>query len=138
MGLLGKASTANPPERTAGAQVPASHPEEPAGMEAVREMIRAYWLHHSSCQGIVLEPPNYPGEAALKQFFAAAVSAASSFGKVICLPSKNILILFSKTLDRELLTHRLTRTLRARALTSFEAESPEEVLSRIPSCRYDD
>lgn len=135
MGLLGKAITANPPGRTAAAQVPAAHPQGVAGMEAVREMIRAYWLQHSSCQGIVLGPPNYTGEEDFKKFFAAAISAASSFGKIICLPSKNILILFSKTLDRELLTHRLTRTLRTRALTSFEAESPGEVLSRIQSYR---
>jgi hypothetical protein len=134
MGLLGKAITANPPGRTAAAQVSAAHPQRSAGMEAVEEKIRAYCLQHSSCQGIVLGSPNYAGEGKFEKFFATAVSAASSFGKTICLPSKNILILFSKNLDRELLTHRLVRTLRTRALTSFEADSPGEVLSWIQLC----
>jgi hypothetical protein len=126
MGLLSKAITV---------QVPVGgHPKQPGGAEAVRNMVRGYWLQNPSFQGIVLEPPKYAGEAGDEKFFEAAASMTASFGRAVCLPSKNVLILFSKAGDRELLTHRMVKTLRTRALASFEAESPEEALFRIQSC----
>jgi hypothetical protein len=134
MGLLSKAITANPPGFRPGqaAQVP-------AGTEEVRNIIRGYWLRNPSCQGIVLELPEYAKrdcfpEAGFETFFGTVASMVASFGRAVRLPSKNILILFSKAGDRELLTHRLVKSLRTRALASFEADSPGEVLSRIQSC----
>jgi hypothetical protein len=149
MGLLSKAITANPPGFRPGqaAQVP-------AGTEGVRDMIRGYWLRNPSCQGIVLELPEHARrdcspeagfkevsfqeagfqESGFEMFFGTAASLVASFGRAVRLPSKNILILFSKAGDRELLTHRLVKSLRTRVLASFEADSPGEVLSRIKSC----
>ena len=52
-------------------------------------------------------------------------------GTVIPLSSGNPLILFRGTVDRELIAHRLSKSLNARLLLSFEAESPENVFERI-------
>jgi hypothetical protein len=128
MGLLSKAVTANPPGFRPGRAT-----RLPAGTEVVQNVIRGYWLRNPSCQGIVLELPEYAGEAGFERFFGTAASMIASFGRAIRLPSKNILILFSKTGDRELLTHRLVKSLRTKALASFEADSPGEILSRIQS-----
>ncbi|MDR0377261.1 MAG: hypothetical protein LBH70_05655 [Spirochaetaceae bacterium] len=137
MGLLHKAITVNPSGFSSGeargAQVSAAYPNEVVSPEDLRDSILRYWPN-SPCQGIVLGPPEYLEEAGFEKFFAAADSMSASFGKAVGLPSKNILILFSKTLDRELLTHRLTKSLKTRVVASFEAGSPEEALSRIQSC----
>jgi hypothetical protein len=136
MGLLSKAITANPSKRSRpGQSVARGHPKRlPAGAKVVQGMIQNYWLQNSSFQGIVLGMPKYAGEAGFEQFFATAASIVVSFGGIIRLPSRNILVLFSRTLDRELLAHRLARTLRTQALVSFEAASPGEAFSRIQSC----
>lgn len=134
MGLLSRAVTANSLEfhpGQAAAQGPAGGRPKGSGADAVRDMIWGYWIQNSPCQGIVLGLPKYAGEAGVEQFFAAAASIAASFGGSIRLPSKNILILFSHALDRELLVHRLTKTLRTRVLISFDAVSPGEIFSRI-------
>jgi hypothetical protein len=133
MGLLSKAITVNPPAVRQKQVSAGIRPGQPAGAEAVQDQIRGYWRQNPSFQGIVLERPDHSGEAGDKTFFASTASAAASLGRVIRLPSKNILILFPKALDRELLIHRLVRTLRARALAGFEAGSPGEAFSRIQS-----
>jgi hypothetical protein len=96
--------------------------------------LRDYWRQNPSFQGVVLELPEKSGNAGAVSFFAAAASMAVSIGRAVPLSSKNVLILFSKARDRELLTHRLAKSLRTRALVSFEAKSPGEAFSRIQSC----
>jgi hypothetical protein len=131
MGLLSKAIiSASPPARPEQA----AQERRNAGEKAVWNELRNHWLRNPSSQGIVLELPERLGEAGFETFFAMAASMASSVGRTVPLPSKNILILFSKARDRELLTHRLAKSLRTRALASFEAGSPGEAFSRIQSC----
>ncbi|MDR0388285.1 MAG: hypothetical protein LBH57_09655 [Treponema sp.] len=129
MGLLSRAITVNPPGLRPGQAAQVF-----AGTEAVRNALRNYWLQNSSFQGIVLELPEHAGGAGFKTFFAAVSSMVASIGRALPLSSKNVLFLFSKDLDRELLTHRLVKTLRTRALVSFEADSPGEAFSWIQSC----
>jgi hypothetical protein len=139
MGLLSKAITAKPPvtrpKQDSVVQAPPAVFSDPsAGTGLILKAIKRYWLQNPSYQGIVLSLPQYAGEAGFEKFFVKVTSMVASFGYTNRLPSKGILILFSKTRDRELLTHRLVKTLRTKALVSFEAESPDEALSRIQSC----
>ncbi|MDR2742637.1 MAG: hypothetical protein LBB98_10870 [Treponema sp.] len=133
MGLLSKAITAHPPVASAQASA-VTYPKQPAGEKAVLNALWNYWRQNPSFQGIVLELPKSPGKAEFEAFFTAAASLAASIGRTIPLPSKNILILFSKVRDRELLTHRLVKSLRTRALAGFEAKSPGEAFSMIQFC----
>jgi hypothetical protein len=133
MGLLSRAVTAHSP--AASVRVfSGARPGHPGGEKAVLNALQNYWRLNPSFQGIVLEGPKTPGEAEFELFFDAAASMASSVGRAVPLPSKNILILFPQAPDRELLTHRLVKSLRTRALASFEAKSPGEAFSRIQSC----
>jgi hypothetical protein len=138
MGLLSKAITVNPPVPRPKEDTPRVSPvlpsAPPGDTKPVREALERYWLQNSSFQGIILGLPKYAGEGKEKKFFDMVTLMVASFGYTVSLPAKSILILFSKTRDRELLTHRLVKTLRTRALVSFEAESPEDALSRIRSC----
>jgi hypothetical protein len=141
MGLLSKAiitASPNPPRGgRPGQSVAEGYPKRmsaKAKAKVVQDMLLNYWLQNSPFQGIVLGLPKYAGEAGVEQFLATVAVIVASFGGLIRLPSKNILILFSHTLDRELLVHRLTRTLRTQALVSFKAVSPGEALARIQSC----
>lgn len=138
MGLLSRAITVSPPvfrSTQDTAQVSSVTPSKPLDdTKPVQEAVEKYWLQNSSCQGIILGLPSYAGAGKEKRFFDMVTRMVASFGYTISLPAKNILVLFSGTRDRELLTHRLVKTLRTRALANFEAESPEEVLSRIRSC----
>ena len=52
-------------------------------------------------------------------------------GTVIPLPSGNPLILLRGTVDRELITHRLSRSLDIMPVLSFEAETPENLIKQI-------
>jgi hypothetical protein len=105
-------------------------------MRTIQKALQGFWLPDSSYQGIILGLPKYAGKTGFEKFFGMVSSMVASFGHTLRLPSGDVLILFSPedsspSRDRDLLTHRLVKTLRTRALAGFHAESPEEVLSRI-------
>ena len=52
-------------------------------------------------------------------------------GTVIPLSSGNLLILLRGAVDRELIAHRLSRSLKTRLLLSFEAKNPQSVIKRL-------
>jgi len=77
---------------------------------------------------IVLENP------AAESGFCEKVSAIiNKAGTVIPLASDRPMILFPIALDRELIAHRLSKTLNTKPLLSFEANNPENVFTRINS-----
>jgi hypothetical protein len=55
----------------------------------------------------------------------------SSFGSVIPVSSAHILILFQKSLDRELIAHRLSKSLVSTTILDFEADNSEGVFALI-------
>jgi hypothetical protein len=84
----------------------------------------------SSVQGIVLELPggiNFPAAPRDKAFSAQVNRMVCALGTAAALPSGRCLVLFSHTLDRELLAHRLSKSLKTQALSVFAADNLEAV-----------
>jgi hypothetical protein len=79
-------------------------------------------------QGIVLSPPEDTGAAAFTRQVSAMVH---SFGTALPLASAGSLILFDVSKDRELICHRITKTLGVRALFNFAADSPKDAYQLI-------
>jgi len=95
---------------------------------AVEEAIAQFNKEYLDFSCIVLENP---GENA--DFCKKVTAMIDKAGAVIPLPSGRPLILFPLDLDRELIAHRLTKTLKTGLLLSFEANNPENVSTRIDS-----
>ena len=94
----------------------------------IEEKINQFHQMHLVFNNIVLENP------VPKTNFCEKVSAmVDHTGTVIPLPSDRPLILFPIMLDRELIAHRLSKTLNTKVLLSFEAGNPEKALIRIDS-----
>jgi hypothetical protein len=55
----------------------------------------------------------------------------SSFAVLLALSSRRSLILFPQSMDHELVTHRLVKSLKVRALGTFKADTPEGALELI-------
>jgi hypothetical protein len=94
-----------------------------SGQGGVKNDIRAYHRVNPSFQGIVLEnggdvPDNTAG-------------MISSFGIAIALPSRNTLILFPPSLDRELIAHRLSKSLHRTCVCTFTADNPDSAFAVI-------
>ncbi|GHV14374.1 hypothetical protein FACS189491_10610 [Spirochaetia bacterium] len=75
-------------------------------------------------QGIVLE---LPGGRDSEEFSAQVNRMVSVLGAVKTLPSRHCLVLFSNTIDRELLAHRLSKGLKTRVLSAFTADTMQAV-----------
>jgi hypothetical protein len=114
MGLLSKAVVKVNPELDKTGQV----------QREIADEIRQYLKNQSVFQGIILKfPPGETGEA--EADFAGKVSRmVSSFGSVFPLSAGNCLLLLPETMDRELLAHRLSQSLKTRVLYQFQADDP--------------
>jgi hypothetical protein len=130
MGLLQKAAdkTGSESEKnktgTAGA--------EPENTE---EVIRNFHNTHRAFQGIVLEiPPENRGET--REAFRKKVSwMVSALGLVFSLSPKNVLVLVPDDLDRELLAHRLSKSLNTPVLSCFQANDSGKALELLAPYR---
>ena len=123
MGLLSKASAKIVSES-------ASAYENAEESNTLEGQIAQYHQSHAYFNCVVLEIP----DSAEKANFCESVSGIiHTAGIVISLPSGHPLILLPITMDRELIAHRLSKSLSTGALQSFEAKSPKSVLSRIQS-----
>jgi hypothetical protein len=89
----------------------------------VWDKLAAYGKDRSGFQGIVLEPPGDMEEGP-EEFTARVAAMVASFGTALTLPAAGTLILFDKSKDRELISHRISKTLRTRALFNFQADNP--------------
>jgi hypothetical protein len=83
--------------------------------------------------GIVLDPPAGMAEEQAEDFNKMLYNMVALLGITMVLPSSHSLILLPGTLDKELIAHRLSRSLNARALMVFEAKSSGEALDLIRS-----
>jgi hypothetical protein len=111
MGLLSRASAA------AGLRS--------AGAPPIWDDLAGFSKKHPGFQGIVLAPPGNPGERP-EDFSGQVLAMVRTFGTVLPLASGGALILLDRSQDRELISHRLTNTLGARALLNFAAEDPRD------------
>jgi hypothetical protein len=92
--------------------------------EGIQQEIQKFYGSYASIQGIVLEQPALPGD---KEFSVQVNRIVSSLGTAMALPSRRCLVLFSNTIDRELLAHRLCKSLKTQALSVFMADNVQAV-----------
>jgi hypothetical protein len=90
----------------------------------------------SAFGGIVLRSPQSPPDrgtdaAKLDGFLKQLASMLGSFGAVVKLPSKDALILLPGNRDRNLISHRLSKTLSLTPLAVFESNQPERAFSLL-------
>jgi hypothetical protein len=99
--------------------------------EGVENSVGDYCKQHPAFQGIVLElPTDEDGRSlALRQLD----QMVSSLGVVIRLNKTRDLALFPQEMDRELIVHRLVKSLGVLCPRSFEADSPERAFAILES-----
>jgi len=95
---------------------------------AVEEKIAQFHQMHLDFNCIVLETP-----AGKTNFCEKVLSMIDTLGTTVPLAYDRPLILFPIVLDRELIAHRLSKTLKTKILLSFAANTPENALIRIDS-----
>ena len=133
------------PEESGSAESISGEPSS-EGTGTLEGRIAQYHKMYANFNCIILENPcragepeynsaeNNSGDKASKANFCKRVSDMISMtGTVIPLSSLCPLILFPAAMDRELIAHRLSKSLDTRPLMSFEANSPENVLNQINS-----
>ena len=120
---------------TAKLTLPLKQDTEP--VLSLEEQITQYHRIYADFNCILLDFPGSDGED--KAAFCARVSKMiTQSGTVISLSSGRPLILLPAAKDRELIAHRLSKSLGANAVLSFEAKNPENALDRINSFTLND
>ena len=110
--------------------------EEKTEHQKLEEEIAQFHQTHLDFNCIVLENPavKLSHDLTAQSAFCEKVSSVvDKAGTVIPLPSDRPLVLFPVVMDRELIAHRLSKTLDAVVLLSFQANNPENALTRIDS-----
>jgi hypothetical protein len=91
----------------------------------IQKEIQKFYGSYASIQGIILELPALPGD---EDFSSQVNRIVSALGTAMALPSpRRCLVLFSNAIDRDLLAHRLCKSLKVRALAVFMADNVQAV-----------
>jgi hypothetical protein len=101
--------------------------------DPVEVAITQYCRIHSEFNGIILDIPAGTAEEDTEQFNKTVSGMVALFGTTVLLPSKRSLVLLARPMDKELIAHRLSKSLNTKALLVFEAGNPGEALSLIRS-----
>jgi len=80
---------------------------------------------------ILLENPDAANNEEKDLFFKKTEKMIGTAGATILIPLGHPLILLPKTLDRELIAHRISKSLKTKILVSFLANDPRTIVSRI-------
>ena len=113
-----------------------SNADESTIESAIEEEIAQFYRIYLDFNCIVLANPVTASKRTFNEqlgFCEKVSSIVGRTGTVIALPSGHPLILLSVEVDRELIAHRLSKTLKTKTLLSFEAKNPENALIRISS-----
>ncbi|GHU51386.1 hypothetical protein FACS1894200_11500 [Spirochaetia bacterium] len=102
-----------------------------ASIEAIRKEIYRFNETFPVFHGIVLE--SLPASES-SQLGTRAAKMISLLGVSIVLPQFRALILLSGALDRELIEHRLCKSLNAQSLFSFKIDNAERAFALIKPC----
>ena len=106
---------------------------ETGSTDSFKEKITEYNRIHPDFNCIVLEIPDSASQEDPSGFSKKISNMLSMTGTVLTLPNGRPLILLPKLLDRELIAHRLSKSLNSKLLASFEASNPDDIFSRIKS-----
>jgi hypothetical protein len=111
-----------PPEYKAADRLPG---------ELKNEIIR-HCNTFTSVHGIILSyPKNFSEEKEGESFIRQLSRITAALGTAVSLSPRYSLVLFSNTIDRELLAHRLSRTLEAETPVVFQSDNVASVVEYI-------
>ncbi|MDR3144840.1 MAG: hypothetical protein LBU21_01030 [Treponema sp.] len=143
MGLLNKAAAKVRPadilraaDREPEGGNPVAAPAEYASVcklpgELQNEILK-YCNTYTSVHGIVLAyPKNYDEEQQGESFCAQVNRIVTALGSAVPLSARHTLVLFSNTIDRELLAHRLSKSLETEVPAVFQADNVDVVVEYI-------
>jgi len=137
MGLLSRAadkSSVEPlSEENQAFEETAETSEASPEIKTLEEKITQYHETHATFHCLVLEHSGSAGEAEKDDFPRKVSEMISKAGLVIPLSQNRPLILLPATADRELIVHRISKSLKIIPLLSFEASNPENALKTIES-----
>jgi hypothetical protein len=144
MGLLSKAveknqNSAKRAKGRAGGQKKAREVPVPPEYRALdglpgelKNEIIKYCNTYTSVHGIVLSyPQNYDEKKEGESFNRQVNRIIAVLGTAVPLSSRYSLVLFSNTIDRELLAHRLSRSLKAETPVIFQSDNAASVVEYI-------
>jgi hypothetical protein len=99
---------------------------------ALKNEIIRYCNTFTSVNGIILAyPPNYDEKKEGESFCNQVNRMTAALGTAIPLSARYSLVLFSNTVDRELLAHRLSRSLETEVPVVFQADNVNAVVEYI-------
>jgi hypothetical protein len=99
---------------------------------ALKDEIIKYCSTYTSVHGIVISyPPHYDAEKEGESFNQQLNRVVTALGTAVPLPSRHSLILFSNTIDRDLLAHRLSKSLEAEIPVIFQSDNAASVVEYI-------
>jgi len=117
-------------------EVPETAPptqEDAPEINALEEKIAQYHENYADFHCLVFDLPNSESEDDKDNFFEKVSNMINKAGSVIPLSMNRPLILLPVTMDRELIAHRISKSLKTMPLLSFEANNPENALNKINS-----
>ncbi|WP_010255901.1 hypothetical protein [Treponema primitia] len=121
----------NPAESSLSASQTFQGVEPEETPEGIRTKITGYHQNNTDFQGILLEAPAVAPKSSNAPFAEHVSVMAGAFGPLIVLPSKRVLVLLPPSLDREIVAHRLSKSLGAEVLVCFETDVPDKALELI-------
>ncbi|MDR3356584.1 MAG: hypothetical protein LBO04_05280 [Spirochaetaceae bacterium] len=101
------------------------------GFETIRRKLDHYKRIHPSLRGFILDFPKEFEERAKQNFYKQVGGMISSFGAVVRLPSRRVLVLLPKKYDCALVAHRLCGNLESAALLFFESNNTDIIVNLI-------
>jgi hypothetical protein len=120
--LDGEFKAAPPAEYAAAADLPGE----------IKNEIITYYNTYTLIHGIILSyPKNYDEKKEGETFNQQLNRIIATLGSAVPLPSGHSLVLFSNTIDRELLAHRLSKSLETETPVIFQADDIKTVVDYL-------
>jgi len=131
MGLMSKAENANKTDGDASQSTLRKVKISIKNLDVLEKSISEYQKAYRIFGCILLE--NQAREKGKADFFEKLTKVTGDIGITGSIDQDHALVLLPTEMDRELIAHRLSKSLNARPVLSFKATSPEYVINRINS-----
>ena len=106
---------------------------EPPETNTLEESIARYYEDNGNFHCLVFEYPASAGGDEKAGLINKVSEMINKAGLVVPLSLSRPLILLPLSIDRELIAHRISKSLKTMPLLSFEANNPENALSKLKS-----